>query len=186
MTLLFALLLAASPAASPDRAMLDAFKSACARTGDMAAMKADALAAGWQEIAEDADPRVARLVRKGREEAGGDAGVSGAAFRRTEAGRDLFLVQSRAESAEGYWGIGCRVYDFAAAAPLDPAQLQAWMGKPPTGVETPAPGLGRRLWEPGWRPGITVEASYVAPGHPLGQSLGLQGNILVAQAIGGF
>src|SRR5688500_650624 len=145
MTLLLALLLAASPPASADRAMLDAFKSACASTGDMAAMKADALAAGWREIAEDSDPRVALLVRKGREEAGGDARVSGAAFRKAEAGRDLFLVQSRAEAAEGYWGVGCRVYDFAAAAPLDPALLEAWMGRKPTGVETPAPGLGRRL-----------------------------------------
>ena len=186
MSVLLALLLATSPAASPDRAMLEAFKSACASTGDMEKMKADALAAGWQEMAEDSDPRVARLIRNGRDEAGSDAQVSGAAFHRTEADRDLFLVQSRAVSAEGYWGIGCRVYDFAAAAPLDPALLTAWMGKPPTGVETPAPGLGRRLWEPGWRSGISVEASHVAPGHPLGQSLGLQGNILVALAIGGF
>ena len=35
MTILLAALLAASAAASPDRAMLDAFKSACARAGDM-------------------------------------------------------------------------------------------------------------------------------------------------------
>lgn len=182
---LLALLLAVSPDASPDNAILDAFKSACASTGDMEKMKADAIAAGWLEMADDADPRIARLIGKGREEAGPEAKVTGLAFRRREGAREYFLVQSRAE-AEGYWGVGCRVYDFAAAEPIDPALIHAWMGKPPTGVEEPAPGLSRRLWEPGWRPGMTVEASHVPPGHPLGQKFGLQGNILVALAIGGF
>ena len=186
---LSALLLLSQPAATPaaaERAILDAFKAACIRTGDMEAMKADALAAGWEPIADDADPRIERLVRTGREAAGTGAIVTGAVFRRREGARDYFLVLSRAEAAEGYWGVGCRFYDFAATAPIDPALVETWMGKPPTGIEQPAPGLVRRLWEPGWRSGISVEASHVPPGHPLGERFGLQGNILVAQAIGGF
>ena len=182
--LLAAALMAES--APSDRAMLESFKAACIRTGDMAAMKADALAAGWEAIADDADPRVERLVRAGREDAGSDSRISGAVFRRSEGGRDYFLVQTRVEAAEGFWGVGCRAYDFAASAPIDPAVIESWMGRKPTGVEQPAPGLSRLLWEPGWRPGVTVEASHVPPGHPLGERFGLQGNILVAQAIGGF
>ena len=185
-----ALLLASSPVEatppSPDLAMLDSFKAACVRTGDMSAMKADALAAGWQEIAEDSDPRIAELSRKGREGVEKDATLSGAAFRRIVNGREIFLIQSRYEDSSGFWGVGCRVYDFAAIAPLAPALLEAWMGKSPTGVEEPAPGLSRRLWEPGWRLGITVEAAHVPQGHSLGARFGLQGNILIAQAIGGF
>ena len=60
------------------------------------------------------------------------------------------------------------------------------MGKPPTAVEEPAPGLSKRLWEPGWRDGITLEINHVPQNHPVGKTYGLSGNILVAQAIGGF
>ena len=190
MTLILSLLLAASPAdpatASIDRELLDSFKAACARTGEIAAMKADALAAGWQEIAEDSDPRIARLNRTGREAVEEGGKLSGATFRRTVKGRELFLIQSLYEDKTGFWGAGCRTYDFAAAAPLDARLLESWMGKPPTAVQKPAPGLTKRLWEPGWKLGITVEASHIPQGHPLGAQFGLQGNILVAQAIGGF
>ena len=165
--------------------MLDSFKAACARTGELAAMKADALAAGWEEVAEDADPRLAKLNRIGREGVEEGGKISGANFRATVGGRQLFLIQSRAEAAEGYWGVGCRLYHFEAAAPLDPALLQAWMGSKPTGVEDLGEGLSRRLWEPGWGP-VTVTVNHVPQGNSLGAAFGAQGNILVAQAIGGF
>jgi hypothetical protein len=102
------------------------------------------------------------------------------------AGREVFLIVSRHEDDSGIWGAGCRLYDFAATAPVDPALLEGWMGKPPTGVEAPAPGLSRRLWEPAWRDGITFEAAHVPQGHELGEAFGLSGNILLVQAIGGF
>ncbi|HYD38848.1 MAG TPA: hypothetical protein VEA60_14610 [Allosphingosinicella sp.] len=180
-------LLTASAGPAPERAMLDSFKSACARTGsDIEAMKADAAAAGWTVMAEDGDPRIARLVKLGREAADADGKVEGANFRRTLGGRDLFLIVSRYEDRTGFWGAGCRLYDFEAKAPLDGPGLEAWMGKPPTAVQVPAPGLSKRLWEPGWRDGITLEVSHVPQDHPVGQQYGLSGNILVAQAIGGF
>jgi hypothetical protein len=50
----------------------------------------------------------------------------------------------------------------------------------------PAPGLTKRLWEPGWRDGVGVEISHVPKDHPVGKTYGVGGNILVAQAIGGF
>lgn len=175
------------PAEPPERAMLDAFKAACSRTGtDLAAMTADAQAAGWTAMADDGDPRVARLVELGREAADEDGKVDGANFRRTLSGRDVFLIVSRYEDRTGFWGAGCRLYDFEATAPLEGAALEAWMGKPPTAVQVPAPGLTKRLWEPGWRDGITLEISHVPQDHPLGRQYGLSGNILVAQAIGGF
>jgi hypothetical protein len=184
---LLALLSATAAAPSPDeRPLLDAFKSACERTGDMAAMKADALAAGWEAIPQDKDPRIANLLARGRAAIGEEAKVVAATFRRTEGGREIFLIQSRFDDDEGYWGVGCRSYDFAATAPLPSALLEAWMGMPPTGVEEPAPGLVKRLWEPAWRDGVTLEVSHVAPGNVFGQSFGLQGNIITAQAIGGF
>ena len=183
-SILLAALLAA-PSAAADQAILDSFKAACHRTGDIAAMKADAVAAGWEEVEEDSDPRLARLTRMGREAVDEGARMSGGSFRRTVDGRALFLVQSRVDATEGYWGAGCRLYDFEATAPLDPALLEAWMGGKPTGVEDFGQGLGRLSWEPGWG-SVTVHVNHVPAGHTVGATFGAQGNILVAQAIGGF
>ena len=183
----FLLALQATHLPAGEREVLDAFKAACSRTGnDIEAMKSDAAGAGWTAMADDGDPRIARLVKLGREAADADGKVAGASFRRSLGGRDLFLIVSRYEDKSGFWGAGCRLYDFEAAAPLDGPGLEAWMGKPPTAVETPAPGLAKRLWEPGWRDVITLEISHVPQDHPVGQQYGLSGNILVAQAIGGF
>ncbi len=198
MSLLAALLLAVPASAAPPpaeaaatsagREMLDAFKSACSRIGDdIGPTKAAALRAGWTAMAEEADARIARLTKMGREAVEKDGTSTGATFRRRFGGHDVFLIVSRYQDKTGFWGSGCRLYHFEAAAPLEPKLLDAWMGKPPTGVEEPAPGLSRRLWEPsGWREGITVEVSHVPQNHPLGQQYGLSGNILTAQAIGGF
>lgn len=188
------LLLAAAPAptpapapASPEREMLDSVKAACDKAGDIEAMKKDAAAAGWEPVADDADPRIAKLNTLGREAVEKDGKIAGGSYRRTIGGRPIFMILSRYDDNEsGYWGAGCRLYDFEASAPIDPAVLEAFMGKPPSGVQEPAPGLSRRLWEPGWRDGISLEASHIPPGHPFGEAYGLQGNILVAQAIGGF
>jgi hypothetical protein len=186
---ILAVLLAASPAAgsASDSLMLEYFKSACHRTGsDIEAMKADASSSGWTVMPDDGDPRIARLVKMGREAADEDGKVSGANFRRSAGGRDIFLIISRYEDRTGFWGVGCRLYDFEASQPLDGRGLEAWIGKPPTAVQVPAPGLSKRIWEPGWRDGITLEINHVPQGDPVGQQYGLSGNILVAQAIGGF
>jgi hypothetical protein len=189
MILIAALALAANAAPAPSgeaREMLDAFKAACARTGrDIEPMKADATGSGWSPMPEDGDPRIARLIKMGRDVAEPGGKATGATFRRTLGGRDIFLIVSRYEDKEGVWGTGCRLYDFGAAAPLDGAGLEAWVDKPATGVVQPAPGLQKRLWEP-WLDGITLEISHVPQGHTVGQQYGLSGNILVAQAIGGF
>jgi hypothetical protein len=177
---------APSAAAAPEREMLDAFRAACARTGDVEAMKTDAAASGWTEMAEETEPRVARLVRMGRDATGKDGTSTGAAYRRRLGGRDIFLIVSRYEDRTGFWGVGCRLYDFEATRPLEARLLDRWMGKRPTAVQEPAPGLSKRLWEPGWRDGVTLEVNHVPQNHPAGKTYGLSGNVLVAQAIGGF
>ena len=177
----------AAPAEAPvERQLLDAFKTACSRTGEVAAMKADAAASGWKEMAEESEPRVARLVKLGRDSVEADAKVSGATFRRALGGRDIFLIVSRYEDRDGIWGVGCRLYDFEATRPIEAKLLERWMGKPPTAVQKPVPGFTKHLWEPGWRDGITLEINHVPRNHPVGKTYGLSGNILVAQAIGGF
>jgi len=172
--------------ASADRALLDAFRAACERVDTFDAMKADAASSGWEEIADDADPRVARLLRTGRKAVGGGGTAQGANFRRSFAGRPVFLIQSRYEDRSGYWGNGCRLYHFEANARIDPALLRQWMGRPPTGAQN-FNGVGAKLlWEPGWRSGVSVEVNHVPGNSKVHTRYGLSGNILVATAIGGF
>lgn len=182
------LLASPTPALAPERAMLDSFKGACSRIGnDLDPARADAVRSGWTAMPEEADARIARLSKLGREAVEKDGTSTGATFRRRAGGRDIFLIVSRYQDKSGFWGSGCRLYDFEASAPLESRLLEAWMGKPPTGVQEPAPGVSKRLWEPsGWREGITVEVNHVPQNHALGKQFGLSGNILVAQAIGGF
>lgn len=179
---------AAPAAASTERQMLDAFRSACSRIGDdIEPVKSDAVKAGWTPMPDEGDLRIARLNKMGRDAVANDGTSTGANFRRSNGGRDIFLIVSRYQDKSGFWGSGCRMYDFEATKPLPPKLLDAWMGRPPTGVQTPAPGLSKRLWEPsGWREGITVEVNHVPQNHVLGKQFGLSGNVIVAQAIGGF
>jgi hypothetical protein len=184
----YILLLLAQPAPAPAPEMLAAFKAACFRTGnDIELAKADAARTGWTAMPDDGDPRIARLVKLGRDAVEKEGKAAGASFSLTLGGRPIFLIVSRYQDKSGFWGSGCRLYDFEAVAPLEGKLLESWMGKPPTAVQEPAPGLTKRMWEPaGWSDGITVEVSHVPQNHPLGKQYGLSGNILTAQAIGGF
>lgn len=178
---------ASGPEASPDRALLDAFRAACHRVDQYDSMKADAASSGWEEVAEDADPRIGRLNRTGREAVGDEGTARGASFRRTLGGRAVFLIVSRYEDRSGFWGNGCRLYDFDAPAALPRATLDGWMGRPSTGEQQlPENGGHKHLWEPGWRDGVGIEINHVPASSPFVARFGLSGNILVAQAIGGF
>jgi hypothetical protein len=112
--------------------------------------------------------------------------MSGGSFRRTLAGKTLFLVISRWEGERGMWGNGCRVYDFTASAALDRDLLAQWMGRAPTGDKSFGQAGSNVLWEPGWRNGLTVSVNHVPVGSPFRERYGLSGNVLVAQALGGI
>ena len=184
---------AAAPAPAPanapsaDRPLLDAFRTVCDKVESLAGMKAAALSAGWEEIGDDAEPRLARLIKFGKEATEADGTNSGFNFRRILEGRKLLLIASRYEDKSGFWGNGCRLYDFDAAEPVDSKVARDWMGRAPSGVQALGPTIGdKMLWEPGWRLGMTVEINHVPQTSELKDRFGLTGNVLVAQAIGGF
>lgn len=191
---LLPLLAATAAATAPlpsaeDKALFAAFKAPCSQVRQLDRITRAARKAKWQEVADDAHPNLTLLVRGGREAALKDAPngtVSGTQFRKEVGGRTLWLVASRYEDKSGYWGNGCRVYDFAATAPLALGTLVALMGKPNTGTVPLPDGNVRHLWEPGWKSGHSVEVSYLAGTDPVSQKFGLKGLILTAQAIGGF
>lgn len=191
---IFTLLAASAAAAAPlpaagDRALFAGFKQVCSQVRDIAKMERAARKGKWQAVGEDADPRLAQLVRTGREAALKDepeATVSGAQFTRQLGGRTLWLVTSRYQDKEGYWGNGCRIYDFDAATPLPLDQLVTLMGKPNTGSVPMPDGNIKHLWEPGWKSGHSVEVVYISGTDPVSKKFGLKGQVLMAQAIGGF
>ncbi|MCW3835328.1 hypothetical protein ACFQ1E_00265 [Sphingomonas canadensis] len=178
------LLAAAAADPSADLALLHAFEAPCSQVADIGAARAAAPAAGWTPIDEGDDARIARLAKLGREATEGEGTVTGSVFKRTHSGRAVFLFLSRFEDGEGYWGNGCRLYDFDAAEPMDFATVKSWIGKEPTGV-VESQGITRRLWEP-WVSGRTFEFSYVPASSAQAHATGLSGVVLVASAIGGF
>ncbi len=182
MSALAALLLIGS--ASPEAPLLDAFKAACSRVEDFASAQADIAKAGWQPVTEDAEPRLAGLLKLGREAIGDIGKISGSTYRATFEGRPVYLVLSRFEDSSGFWGNGCRAYDFAATTPFAVDALDRWAGKAATDSQAQA-GIMKRQWEPGWHDGMSIEAAYIPAGHPGVGKTGLQGRVLVAEANGG-
>jgi hypothetical protein len=183
--------LAAAAQASTPAPLFAAFNGACEHVRQFDGIGQAALAAGWREVAEtDADPRIAAIIGKGREAMRKEeptAKIAGQLFRHKFDGRDVWLATSRVEypvDGKPYWGNGCRAYDLDAPAAVPTRTLSAWVGQPPTGVQGNA-GAVKALWEP-WRPGTTLEITYVPRDNPLGAQFGIQGLILVSQAMGGF
>ncbi len=180
-----------APAPAP---LFTAFKAACFNidsedgASSFAAIAPAAKTAGWVEVAEaDADPRIAAIIGKGREAMAKeepDATLSGQLFRQRFDGRDVYLASSRYVSKEGYWGNGCRVYDLDAPASPSAVTLSDWVGQGPTGTQSSGNAV-KLLWEP-WQTGVSLEITYVPRDNPLGATYGIQGLILVSQAIGGF
>ncbi|MBX3563225.1 MAG: hypothetical protein KF730_01485 [Sphingomonas sp.] len=171
--------------ATDGTALLEAFAAPCAHVEDFEKTKAEAAKGGWEEIAEDADPRLWHLEKLGRDAVGDDGTMFGARYRHTVGVRQVFLVVSRYEDKSGFWGNGCRVYDFDAPGAIDEAVVERWIGKPSTSGLMPVAGGTRFLWEP-WVDGRTFELNYMPKDEAVAKQLGLSGVILVSQAIGGF
>ena len=194
MPIFLPLIAAAATATAPvptadDRALFAAFKGVCRNVRSMDAMAGAARKGKWREVPPSAHPNLESLVVKGREAVLAkepDARLSGTQYRRTVAGRTLYLVTTRYADKDGAWSNGCRLYDFAATAPLAAETLSALMGKATTGVQPLADGHSKYLWEPGWKSGHSVEASFVTGTDPVSQKFGLKGQVLSTHAIGGF
>jgi hypothetical protein len=194
---LFAALLVASaqpaPAAQPesatvtvaDRQLLDAFRSVCDMVTDWEQLRQAAAAGGWSAVEESSHPQLARINQVARGSAGNEGRLQLQSFARTDRPAPYYLVLSRFENQQGRWGNSCRIYDLAAARPLDPSYLAVWMGRPPTGRQSFSGFGSNLLWEPGWREGLTVSVNHVPATSAFRERYGLSGNVLVAQALGG-
>lgn len=191
MPALAALMLTTAVQGAMPSPLFAAFKVPCASILQFDTVSKAALAAGWSEVADkDADPRIAAIIARGRaavkqEEPG--ATTTDRLFRHKADGRDVWLATSRVtfkDDGREYWANGCRAYDLDAPAAPTTETITRWVGKPPTGVQASG-NAAKASWEP-WRDGVTLEITYVPRDNPLGAQFGIQGLILVSQAMGGF
>lgn len=182
------LLLAATTASQPYPAaeVLGAFRAACENTRKFERLEKKLPKTGWEALPEGVEPRIAQLVAKGKAALEDGEKLDGHEYRKTVAGRSLYLVTSRVTDKSGIWAAGCRVYDFEASSPVADATLVEWMKREPTHKEELPNGGVIRKWEPGWRSGVGVDVDFAGHGGEFNAKFGLSGVVMIASSIGGF
>jgi hypothetical protein len=168
------------------------FATACSGAEDTAVNLASLVAAGWEKLPADADTPVTRLSRDGmaamkeRAEAEGNPvpeALSGAEFRRTVAGRQLYVSVSGIRDG-AFTARGCRLYDFTAPRALSADELQDWSVRDPADINTAPEGLQKAIYNPGLKPGhMAMEIFFIPPGTAMPMGIELSGISLVATAV---
>lgn len=171
----------------PAREVLAAFATACSGIENLAVAKASVIAAGWQAIPADDKGALRQLVDYGKAKlAESDAEaklLDGGEYRLTVAGRELSLALSGVDLGD-LQSHGCRVYDFAAPAPISAEDLEGWAARKPGSSTDPMPGFTKNVWNPGLKPGhMEMEVSYAAPGALAAIGIPLAGLVLTATAV---
>lgn len=171
----------------PAQKVLAAFATACSGIENMATAKASVMAAGWQPVPADDPGQLMQLVAWGKAklaESDPDMKLAqGGEYRMTVAGRELSLALSGVD-LETIRSNGCRVYDFAAPAPISPGELEDWAVRKPNNTQTPGEGMVKHIWNPGLKPGhMEMEISYVPKGALAAANIPLSGLVFVATAM---
>jgi hypothetical protein len=165
------------------------FKASCADLGEIGTAREKAAQAGWQEFTPDPDMQVAKLLAFGMKAATAMIGDKDAmrtdarVMRQTLGGREIFLILSFLGQS-GHESLGCRIYDFAATAPLDADALAGLTTETPSN-KVDLPGmLPSRAWEPGLFAGhAKTQVAYVPQDSFLKQSFHLSGISLMSQTM---
>ena len=185
-----ALLLAAGPAmaSAPPDFRFETFRAVCLDGFRDTEARARAVAgAGFEAVADDAHPMLATFMKVSRdaiEEAKAEDGFTGtaAAFRKTVEGRDLYVVTTTLDMPpEAEWKIdflGCYLYDFAAEAPLDPAQFTTHFDEAPAETYDEA-GLVGQKWNVEKLDGVwDVSTAYFTKDGPAATAAGFSGLVI--------
>lgn len=179
------------PAPYPAREVLAAFATACSGAEDSAVSMASANAAGWERLPADADTPVSRLARAGAAAVAAEADdgedapllLEGAEYRKVVAGRTLYLAISGVKT-DRIAVRGCRLFDFAATAPLTPEDLHDWSVREPSGTQDLPDGVRKITYNPGLKPGhMAMEIFFVPAGAKPVPGFELGGLTLVASAL---
>ena len=181
-----ALMLGSSGEGAYGEAFVDAFADACVPGRlNYDATREAAFAAGWKVVDRTDHTELAAVMQKSDEMLASDPDFAidlvGELFARDVAGvrhhlsvtRSSFVIE---EGDEPWVMVGCHLYNFDAAAPIDPAPVTALIGKPiSNSVEQD--GLIGHVWGPPCPMPRTSDTylSFVAEGSATAESVGFSG-----------
>ncbi len=177
---------AAPVAAQPADPRLDAFRDACV-PGVRSFEKTEAAvaAAGWSEVAEDADPELAAVMKVGREMADYDDEVrlSGQSiYARAIDGATYYIVTHYVTSEWGNY-VSCHFYDFASERLIDPTLISGWLGEGPvTARNDPATVIAQEWENPRKLPAVKVAQTAVLAGSSVSEMVRFTGVSLLISA----
>lgn len=188
-----ALLAVAAPAAAetpeyPAREVLAAFATACSTVEEMDVARAAVAAAGWEQIPEDDSTPVGRLVLLGKSMTAdmaddGTKLLSGSSYRKTVAGRQLYLALSGA-TLDDITSQGCLMYDFDATDAIPRQELEDWAVRTPNDGQSPGEGIEVSTWNPGLKPGhMEMEIAFFPKDSPTAKAMGISGMSFSATAM---
>jgi hypothetical protein len=145
-------------------------------------------AAGWTAAADDADAELAAVMRASRRaiaEAAQDDGMTGSVsvFARDRTEGPLYLVTTEVNMPEdAEWKIdllGCHLYDFAATAPIDPAEISARFDEAPAETADRPGILTGQTWNVEKIEGVwDVQNTFIPEGSPAAARAGFAGVML--------
>jgi hypothetical protein len=174
--------------AYPARAVLDAFRIACADLGTLDATRDAAVAAGWQRVADPATTPLGGLVAMSEKLGGSYAAKTGGSldpmtvYVRELAGERLYVVLSGVTS-EGRTVNACRLYDVDEKRSIAPATVSAWLGAQPV-QSVDRKEIARATWQPGLSPAQdSFELYHVPADSPIVQMTQVAGLAMKADQV---
>lgn len=146
-------------------------------------------AAGWHPVADDANEMLSRMLALSRQslvDAEREDGYSGSAkvYGRLDGAESPYLVTTALKIPDDGEGaidlLGCYLYDFDAAEPLDPALVTARFGEAPAEVEDQEGIIVSHAWRIEQLPGVwELRSTYIPAGSPGVDVTGFSGRVLI-------
>jgi hypothetical protein len=192
------LLLCGGAAAAPlsDDAFLSTFAVACLDGYDDSGVRAAAIAAaGWQPVADDANPVLADMLAMARaslRQAEAEEGYRGTAavYGRDGGTTGPYLVTTVLQMPDEGDGpldvLGCYLYDFEATAPLDPGPISRRFDEEPA-VADDQPGIiVSEAWDVESLDGVwELRSTFIPEGSPGVDVTGFSGRVLILTSVRG-
>ncbi len=156
----------------------EAFRDVCVDDRhDYAALQIRVLAEGWRPAGARDHPELEALLgRSAALELAGDAGASLESYGKPVGTTNAYLVLTHLVS-EQIDLVGCFLYDFAAAEPIDPDIISAWIGAAPSDtVDQPDVIIGHSWNAPESLPGTwDVYLAFLPEGSAAAAEAGVSG-----------
>jgi hypothetical protein len=181
-----ATLISALPAAAADEdSRVAAFRATCLpQRTDFEATAKQAETQGWKPSPAAAHPELKSVIEAATADAEASMNPIIQPYTQAIGGRPLYLLLMHVTN-ESQGVVGCYLYDFEAAEPLDIHAYNFWLGAPPAGVVEEEGNAVAYKWEaPPALPGVwEFYATFLAEGGAAAKDIGFTGLVLKITSI---